>query len=240
MIELHQYPPIWGLPSLSPFCIKVEMFLRKNKIPYKVIIEKNPVRGPKGKMPFVRDGAKIIADSTFILQYLSQSRGIETRITSLIQAQVIAFQRMIEEHLYFILLYSRWIDPVGWKILKDEFPALFPPLVGLPFLYLIRSRLHRQAYEQGLGRHSKMEVYELGRQAMTAISDFLDTKTYFLGEEWTAIDATVYAFLITILKQPIESELKTSLLSHKNLVAYCKREERAFFPELVTSEKIIL
>ncbi len=233
MIELHQYPAIWGLPSLSPFCIKVEMFLRKNDIPYQVVTEKNPARGPKGKMPFIRHRGNVIADSTFILQYISQVKGVEYKLGLTAHAQSIAFQRMIEEHLYFILLYSRWIDPVGWSVLKDQFPALFPPLVGRPFLFLIRRNLRRQAHEQGLGRHSKSEVYELGRQALKALADFLGDKTYFLGEHFTEVDATVYAFLITILRQPIESDLKIALLCHQNLVEYCEREELSCFPEFV-------
>ncbi|WP_374077967.1 glutathione S-transferase family protein [Bdellovibrio bacteriovorus] len=238
MIYLHQYPAIWGLPSLSPFCIKVEMYLRKNKIPYRVVIEKNPARGPKGKMPFIRDGEHVIPDSTFILQHLAEKRGLQSSAGALQEAQGIAIQRMVEEHLYFILLYSRWIDPKGWSILKTEFAPLFPPLIGVPFLIFLRSRLRSQAYQQGLGRHTQEEVYRLGSQEMKALSDLLGDKTYFLGTQFSEVDATVYAFLITILKQPIESHLKKTLLTHPNLVAYCLREEAECFPDYVNREKV--
>lgn len=230
MIKLHQYPAIWGLPSLSPFCIKVEMFLRKKNIPYHVIVEKNPARGPKGKMPFIRDGDKVVPDSSFILQYLANTH-TTSALSALNHAQGVAFQKMIEEHLYFILLYSRWIDPRGWEVIKKDFSSLFPPVIGTPFLHFLRRRLRSQAYLQGLGRHSQEEVYLLGKQVMTALSDFLGDKPYFLGEEFTTLDATAYAFLITILKQPIPSPLQKDLLSHANLVAYCRREEALCFPE---------
>lgn len=36
MIELHQFRPFWGLPNASPFCMKVETYLRFRGIPYKV------------------------------------------------------------------------------------------------------------------------------------------------------------------------------------------------------------
>lgn len=234
MIKLHQYPAIWGLPSLSPFCIKVEIFLRKNQIPYQVMTEKNPARGPKGKMPFIQDGSHVIPDSSFILQHLVRSNSITSVEDACLRAQGIAFQKMVEEHLYFILLYSRWIDPVGWTVLKRDFQSLFPPFIGLPFLYFLRSSLRRQAYMQGLGRHSKQEVYELGRQVIQALSDFLDKKNYFLGDRFSEVDATVYAFLITILKQPIHSELKAAVLDCPNLVKYCEREEAASFPEYLS------
>lgn len=228
MIELHQYPAIWGLSSLSPFCIKVEIFLKRNNIPYRIVVEKNPSRGPKGKMPFIRDckidGEKVVADSTFIINYLTETYGLRLpEVDPVLNAQGLAFQRMIEEHLYFVLLYSRWIDPIGWKVLRKEFTPLFPPVIGTLVLWLIRRQLIKQAHAQGLGRHSQHEVYEIGRRDLQAISAFLGDKPFLLGDQWTAVDATLYAFVITILKQPIESELKTALMDCPNLVAYSQR-----------------
>jgi len=229
MIKLHQYPAIWGLSSLSPFCIKVEIFLKQHRLPYQVIVEKNPARGPKGKMPFIRDGETVIADSTFIINYLTEAHELKTAALSAeLQAQGLAFQRMIEEHLYFVLLYSRWVDPAGWAVVKKEFTPLFPPLIGPPLLALIRRQLVKQAYAQGLGRHSQSEVYQIARKDLKAISDFLAEKMFLLGSEWTVIDATLYAFLTTILKQPIESELKAAVKACPNLLAYCQRQEKEY------------
>lgn len=235
MIELHQYPAIWGLPSLSPFCIKVELFLRRFQIPHNIVVKLNPARGPKGKMPFICDGTRIVSDSTLILQYLLQNRKLNgyKEPNPRLQAQGLAFQRMIEEFLYFILLYSRWIDPVGWAVVRRDFPSLFPPLVGTPFMFLIRSNLTKQAFAQGVSRHSHAEIYEIGRKDLEALSVTLGSQPFLMGDEWTVTDATLYAFLITILKQPIQSELKIALLEHKNLLYYCQREEQMYFPELV-------
>lgn len=223
MIILHQYPAIWGLSSLSPFCIKVEMFLKHHKLSYRVVVEKNPARGPKGKMPFIRDGEQIIADSTMIINYLTRTYDLKNDLDPLLEAQGLAFQRLVEEHLYFILLYSRWIDPTGWKIIKKEFTQIFPPLIGLPFLYFIRLQLKKQAHAQGLGRHSINEIYEIGHKDLTAISQFLADKPYFLGQQFSAIDATLYSFLVTILKQPIESQLQKSVKTFPNLLAYVQK-----------------
>lgn len=226
MIELHQYPAIWGLPSLSPFCIKVETFLKKANLPYQVVVERNPARGPKGKMPFIRDGERVVADSTFICDYLIQTyarQDLEPE-AGLSRAQAHAFQRMIEENLYFVLLYSRWVDPVGWQVVSEAFTPLFPPLIGPLFLSLIRSRLKHQAQAQGIGRHSLDEVYRIGARDLEAISAFLADKPFLLGERWTSVDATLYAFLFTILQQPIESQLKKAVLARPNLLAYCERE----------------
>jgi glutathione S-transferase len=231
MIELHQYPAVWGLPSLSPFCIKAEIYLRHHEIPYRVIEERNPARGPKGKMPFIVDSTSTVADSTFILQHLEKTRGISS-VSSENYGVCTAYQRLLEESLYFVLLYSRWVDPRGWAVLKSEFTPLFPPLLGAPILGIIRHQLKRQAFEQGISRHTREEVYRIGRNDLAALSQLLGEKKYFLGEEFSALDASAYGFLITILRQPIETELKATLKNHKNLLLYCKRLEAEYFPEL--------
>lgn len=223
MITLHQYPQAFNLSSLSPFCIKVEFYLKVAKIPYQVQFERNPARGPKSKMPFIVDRGLTIADSSFILEHLMRE---ELQITDPVaEAQALAFKTMIEEGLYFILLYSRWIDSTGYKIIQNEFIPLFPPLIGRPFLSLIRRNLIRQARAQGLGRHSSDEVYALGKKQIAALATFLGDNKFFFQNKLTYFDATSFAFLNTILSQPIESPLKISLRSHSNLCAYVKRME---------------
>ena len=44
MIQLHQFAPAWGM-SASPFCLKLETYLRMAEIPYEVVI------GEMGKAP---------------------------------------------------------------------------------------------------------------------------------------------------------------------------------------------
>jgi glutathione S-transferase len=130
---------------------------------------------------------------------------------------------MIEVSLYFILLYSRWIDQEGFKTVQAEFIPLFPPLIGRPFLNFIKRNLTRQAMAQGLGRHTKDEIYKMGQIQVQALAESLGEKKFFFSKRLTCFDATAYAFLSTIIKQPIDSELKRSVLQYKNLCAYVER-----------------
>ena len=225
MIVLHQYPAAFNLPSLSPFCLKVEFFLKVAKLPYRVQVELNPANGPKGKMPFIEDGENIVADSSFIIDYLirTQNLGHFHIRDSKQAAEALALKSMIEESLYFILLSSRWVDEAGYRVVKKEFSPLFPPLVGKPFLAFIRRNLRRQAQAQGIGRHTPSEVYTLGRRQVVSLSTFLGQNQFFFEGRMTVFDATAYAFLTTILKQPIESDLKTEVKKHKNLCSYVER-----------------
>lgn len=226
MIYLHQYPQAWGLSSLSPFCIKVEAFLRQSKLEYEVIVERNPRRGPKGKMPFIVDKGVSIADSGFIISSLIRNYNLDSynQFNSAQKAAAHAFEKMIEENLYFILLYARWVDSESRVKTVSEFAKLFPPIIGPLFLKLIRKNLTEQAYLQGIGRHTASEVYIKAEQDLRAISDYMHDQSYFLGSAWSPVDASLFGFLITILRQPVAPRLKELVERFPNLVAYAERE----------------
>lgn len=53
MITLHQPPPPpgWNVPNMSPFCVKLETYLRMAKLPYQTA-PGNPLQAPLGKIPY--------------------------------------------------------------------------------------------------------------------------------------------------------------------------------------------
>ena len=95
MIRLYQFPPIWGLPSVSPFCMKVEIYLRMADLAYEVVPTANPRRAPKGKLPYIDDDGKLIADSGLIVDYLEAKYGakIDGGLTARDAAVSLAFRQ---------------------------------------------------------------------------------------------------------------------------------------------------
>lgn len=75
MIRLHQYPPMFGIPNPSPFCMKLETWLRMANLPFEIVQVVDPRKGPKGKVPWIEDEGKTIADSAFIIEYLQKAYG---------------------------------------------------------------------------------------------------------------------------------------------------------------------
>ncbi len=77
MIKVHQFEPAFGLPNASPFCMKLETYLRMTGIAYELSPPdmRDLGKAPKGKLPFIEDNGKIIADSTFIIDHLKTTHG---------------------------------------------------------------------------------------------------------------------------------------------------------------------
>ncbi len=232
MITLYQFQPAFGLPNASPFCMKVENYLRMARLPYEIAPHASHFRAPKGKLPYIRDNGKVVADSSFIIEYLKSTYGdpLDAKLTPLENAQALALRRMMEENLYWTLAYTRWIEPRGWAMTKTEFFKPVPALLRGPISALARRGVIRQMWGHGMGRHGAEEVYHIGRTDITALADFLGDKPYFMGETPTSLDATAYAFLANIILVPMDSALKQHALKYPQLEAYCWRMKAGYYP----------
>jgi hypothetical protein len=141
------------------------------------------------------------------------------------KARTHALKLMVEESLYFALLHSRWVEDENYQQLKKDFLPLFPKFLGTPALTLIRHNLRKQSSAQGLGRHSQIEINRLSSELISSISCLLGPNNFFASKGVTYIDATLYSFLVTILKQPFNSHLKTEVQKFQNLCDYVLRIE---------------
>lgn len=230
MITLFQAPAGFGLPNLSPFCLKVELFLKMAKLPYKTAFG-DPRKAPKRKVPWIDDDGVIVADSSFIVEHLRKKHGVDLD-TSLTQAQrVIALtaRRMLEEHLYFALVQLRWGDDAIFVEMKKAFAHLIPaPLRGI-VIGRIRKATLNQLYEQGIGRHEPAEIYELAKQDIDALASLLGDDPYFFGAQPTSFDCTAWAMLASIHATPGATPMQEHLRAQKNLMEYVARVGKQYF-----------
>ena len=74
-----------------------------------------------------------------------------------------------------------------------------------------------------MGRHNKDDIYALGNADLSALSNWLGDKSFFMGDGVTSLDATAYAFLANILVPPLDTPIKTHAKSLGNLWPYCER-----------------
>jgi len=234
MIFLHQFARSWGIPNQSHFCVKVETYLRMAKIPYE-IVESFPFKGPRGKLPFIEDQGQKVSDTRLILNHLKATYGdsLDAQLTDEEKGNAMAFQRLIEEHLYWVSMYSRWnYTEANWQATKQAIFSVLPPVISDVGALVYRRRIKGQILGHGLGRLSHAEAFDLGKEDLDALSGFLADKSYFLGDKPTTLDTSAFGVLVNIVACPAESPLKVHVLSKANLVDYCKRIQTEFFPEL--------
>src|SRR5262245_23660518 len=107
-IKLFQFPRMFAIPNLSPFCCKLETWLRIAGVAYEVVDTPDPRKGPRRKLPFIEDAGLRVADSALIVDHLKKTRGIDpdARLSDSQRAIALLVQRTVEEHYAFILAYT--------------------------------------------------------------------------------------------------------------------------------------
>ncbi len=190
-----------------------------------------PLKSPTGKLPFITvDGGQPIAGSGPAIDHLTDRFQVtlDDGQSNEDLARAHAIRRMCEEHLYFVMVYSRWMEPENWVKARAEYfkpvPAPIRPLVAAMARRGVRQSLHGQ----GIGRHSRDQIYEFGSRDIGALAALLDNRDYVLGTEPRSVDASVYGVLATLIYPPIESPLKEAARAQANLVAYCDRMRDRF------------
>ena len=230
-ITLHQPPArSWGSPNASPFCTKLETYLRMAEVPYKLAPMK-PGQMPKGKIPYVHMDGKFMGDSQLIIEELERKLGDKALDRGLAKhdaAVARLARRTLEEGTYFVGVYVRWQLDDGYAAIRAEFKKMLPGLV----VSIIRRGIIKKTHAQGTSRHTPEEAMAMGAADLAAIAQLLGDKPFFLGDQPRTVDATVFAFIEALLGFPVDSPLKAAIGAHANLVAYRKRIRERWWKDL--------
>ena len=137
--------------------------------------------------------------------------------------------RLIEENLYWAIMHARWAVPGVWPAVREGLFAHVPGLMRGFVSSLARRAVTAQLKGHGMGRHSEAEVVRRGAADLQCLADALGEQPFYGGESPNAVDASAYAFIGSLLKQPFGGPLKTATESHANLAAYCGRVDERLF-----------
>lgn len=233
MITLYTFGPMFGLPDPSPFVTKGETLLKMAQLPYRIDTH-GFSKAPKGKLPYIVDDGVVIADSTFIRWHLEKKYGVDfdRGLDAVQRAIAWAFEKMIEDNLYWVLVHDRWVDDANFRNGPMRFFDRVPAPIRLLVAPMIRRKVRGALHGHGLGRHSNEEIRALGEKSVNAIADFLGEKPFFFGAEPTGVDATVFAFVCGLLCPHFTTPTRTATEGHENLRRYVGRMTARFYPDL--------
>jgi glutathione S-transferase len=83
MVTLVVFPTPWPkVPNGSPYCMKVENYLRIAKIPYEKKLTVDLKSAPKKRLPYIIHNGNKIADSQVIIPYLQNTFGIKSDLSA--------------------------------------------------------------------------------------------------------------------------------------------------------------
>jgi glutathione S-transferase len=238
-ITLHQFIPLYGLPNASPFCVKLETYLRMAGLKYEVELLRGPPKSSTGKAPYVTIDGQVLCDSGLIISHLEQKHGhpVDGKLTLEQRGQSLAFQRMMEEHLYWAMVYARWVDPAKPAETLSYIQAAtgLKGVLGAIVPRILKSGVKKALWNHGLGRHSIEDIWKLAIADVQSISHWLGNRTFAFGDQPTICDAVMFSQIGCILHTPWDFPLKTETAKHRNLLEHTDRMLNRYFPELAVN-----
>ncbi len=224
-LKVYHLPGAWGLPTVSPFCLKLDAWLRMTGIAHESHTAATPFAGPKGKAPWIEEGGTKLGDSSFIIAHLMERHGIDpdAHLTPAQRGMAVAIQRLIDENLYWTMVHDRWVNEANWRIFRDVVLGGLPVPARRLLGPVARRGVKKQLQGHGIGIHSAAEIAAIGRRDVNALSSILGDQDWFFGDTPSSTDAVVYAQLVNIWRAPFESEVRRAIGQTPNLVAFIDR-----------------
>jgi glutathione S-transferase len=221
----------FDLPDTSPFVLKTEVQLQMAGLAYERV-PTIPPQAPKGKLPYIDDHGTVVTDSTFIRAHIERRHGVDldAGLDTRQRAQAWALERLLEDHLYFAMVWFRWLDAENFAKGPAHFADAAPPEQREQMRRDMQARKQAELHAQGLGRHAPEEIAELGRRSIDALALWLGDRPWLMGEAPAGVDATAFGMLACVLTPFFDTPLRRAATAHANLVAYVARMMERHYP----------
>ncbi|GIX92548.1 failed axon connections [Caerostris extrusa] len=238
VIYLYQFTRCPTLPSASPFCLKVETWLRMSEMKYENVDHKMKYKSKKGQLPFVEVNGVEIADSDIIIKELSEIfvKDLDENLT-LDQRNVShAFVSMLNNHTSWVMRWWRYSHPgeflkAAQMDIKRTLNSKLPKgLLQFFFKLGFKSNIKR-AVGHGVGRHNSEEIYEFGKKDLKALSEYLAEKPYFFGDEPHLLDCVAFSHLCQFVYVPFGGMKEYLESDCTNLLSFVERMKERYWPD---------
>ncbi|MGB7270419.1 MAG: glutathione S-transferase family protein [Albidovulum sp.] len=235
MITLITFPPAFGQPASSPFCVKAMCLLELSGADWQAEEIATPVDMPMQKLPVIRHDGKLIADSNAIRHYL-EARGhdFDAGLSPAERAQSLALIRMIEEHFYFSVVLDRWGNDAVWPKIRDIYFGGIPEAVRDQVTTDIRDTLLTGLRTQGEIRFPPEQRLIRAKADLDAVRLLLGDKPYIFGNTPSAADCAIAPMIAGAAATPADTSLATLVRGDKVLMDYCARFASKAYPAMQT------
>lgn len=229
MITLYQF-------EISPFCDKVRRILNVKRVPYR--IEEVPpsktlsvVRklNPAGKLPFLVDDGRVVADSTDIAHWLDEKYPEPKLVPDDPRERALChvLEDWADESLYFYEMRLRFTLPHNARRFIPELVKYEGSLVRTIAPYAMPFVLKSQVSSQGVGKRPLDVVLRDVERHVDALAGLVGDGEWLIGDRLTIADVSVFAQLFCIRASDEGGRI---VAARPNVAAWMERVDRATAP----------
>ena len=228
MLKLYGFPSYAGLRSPSPWVMKGDLALRYLELDYS-LVQPEMIRFyrdvPSKRVPNLLIGDESFVESERILKVLEKYATPRTfpHPDDEDQASGIAFVRLVEDHLFYIIGKSKHLDSTNTPIMWAEmFPSRWLPISYLGNMYGQRKAAQRIA-STSIGGLTDTEVREEAIKDIQTLVTQLSRTNFIAANSLTIYDFTVAAHIASILFWKIDNWLAPLFREHQVCYDYLAR-----------------
>jgi glutathione S-transferase len=235
VVYLYQFKRNIHVPNLSPFCMKIELFMRANKIDYEVV-EGNFTRSHKGLLPFIELNGEQIADSEFIIHKLAEKFNVKENLPKERAGSLRALSRMFDEEVFRIQMKYKIQSEEIVGIMLADLPDFLIPLIHP----IIRLFFSRRLSASGYGAHNDEELLQMYRRDLQATVDILGDNKFFGGDKLVMADCVVYGQIASIYLLPAETLVHEIIRKEfPQLGTYVENVTTQYFTDFPCAKKLM-
>lgn len=222
-IVLHQFAPVMGVASGSPFCLKVHAALRLKGLDYRVVDLFLPPQVKKVnkrmKLPVLSYNGKMIPDSTDILAFLETTHPNPALVPAdpAQRALVRLLEDWADESLYWYGVWVRWVQAEGAAKLPEMFfrhlPGPLRKLAAAP----ARLMVTRQIKAQGLARKPDADILRDFELLLDTLDTMLGGRDWLVGDSASWADIGVSSMLYGLTIREWRPDIAEMIARRKNV-----------------------
>jgi glutathione S-transferase len=220
MLTLLSHPGGSGLYSYGMFCTKAAYLLQMSGEAWQREDFFDLAAMPHGKLPVLREGDALIADSEAIRRFL-EDRGadFDPGLTAQQKAESRLLIRWLDEALWAHVVTARWHEEEGWAQLRTSVLGMAPEAIADQ----IRARMNLGLDFIGITRHSKAERLLRLHQDLTALQARLGGGPFLYGTQITAADCSAAPMIEALSGAPADPEVVEAARAYPVLQDYAAR-----------------
>ncbi len=215
----------FGLRNVSPFCLKVEMLMTSLGLPFELDEQPDPRKAPKGKLPYLLADGQVIADSELITEYLNEITNgrVYADLNDRDHAQGVAIARLVDDHLYWLFVASRWLDDDWFPNVVEGFFHIAPRIIRPLVAGAARRSVRKTLDLHGLGRHTLTEQRGFVERDLKALEDAVPDNGFLFGDTPNVFDFTVAGFMAGVYDNTPPTWVTDMAQGYPRLRAYTER-----------------
>ncbi|CAJ0955548.1 unnamed protein product, partial [Mesorhabditis belari] len=236
LVILHQFPRSPFVPNLSPFCLKVETFLRIYNIKYQ-LKESWTSQVDGGQLPFIELNGEKIGESQAVIFKLIKHFKIKENLRPHEAATSRAIDRMLDGSTFYTLMNDKVLNNQAFmsrEVTGLRVPAILGKFVASRFANKVKARIMA-----GVGNLSNEDLMEVMRRDVKALADLLGDRQFLFGSRMTLADCSIFGHLASTYYLPFPQLIQELLdKEHINLRDYVERIRETIYSDIARPERI--